>query len=369
MAKQVINLGIAANDGTGDPLRIGAQKINENFTELYSFLGNPETGQLSMVSSLKSGQGISVNSPSGVVTISTRLATTAAVGSVKVDGTSITVSEDGTISSIRSIDTNKLVSGDQELLLDTDGNLRMPLGLGGTTNLICPENAYPIMLSYGALDHGGPEFSWLASNTIFDYNNELTNRNSMWINSFGVAISLNANSPTSSTNWFFSTDGNLTLPVGGSILDSDGNSVLTSTYTLPASTTTVLGGVKVDGTTIQSVDGVISVIGGPGGTSYDQSLNTTDNVEFNSVLVAGTVTAENFVSSAAGIPTITSATNINLTAANAVVVTTSPFRLANLTTAQRNALSPVNGDMIYNTDDNKFQGFQNGVWINLDGTV
>lgn len=34
MALQKINLGAAANDGTGDPLRIGGQKINENFDEL-----------------------------------------------------------------------------------------------------------------------------------------------------------------------------------------------------------------------------------------------------------------------------------------------------------------------------------------------
>ena len=35
MAKQVINIGTAANDGTGDPLRTAFDKINDNFTELY----------------------------------------------------------------------------------------------------------------------------------------------------------------------------------------------------------------------------------------------------------------------------------------------------------------------------------------------
>ena len=35
MAKQVINVGAAANDGTGDPLRTAMQKVNLNFTELY----------------------------------------------------------------------------------------------------------------------------------------------------------------------------------------------------------------------------------------------------------------------------------------------------------------------------------------------
>lgn len=36
MAQQVINVGAAPNDGTGDPLRTAYQKCNTNFSELYS---------------------------------------------------------------------------------------------------------------------------------------------------------------------------------------------------------------------------------------------------------------------------------------------------------------------------------------------
>jgi len=39
MAKQVINIGTTANDGTGDPLRTAFNKSNQNFTELYSGAG------------------------------------------------------------------------------------------------------------------------------------------------------------------------------------------------------------------------------------------------------------------------------------------------------------------------------------------
>lgn len=35
MAKQTVNLGSSANDGTGDPLRTAFDKINDNFDELY----------------------------------------------------------------------------------------------------------------------------------------------------------------------------------------------------------------------------------------------------------------------------------------------------------------------------------------------
>jgi len=36
MAKQTIGIGTTANDGTGDPIRTGGDKINDNFTDLYN---------------------------------------------------------------------------------------------------------------------------------------------------------------------------------------------------------------------------------------------------------------------------------------------------------------------------------------------
>lgn len=36
MAKQTINLGTSANKGDGDPLRTAFDKVNDNFTELYT---------------------------------------------------------------------------------------------------------------------------------------------------------------------------------------------------------------------------------------------------------------------------------------------------------------------------------------------
>ena len=36
MAKQTINIGSSANDGTGDPIRTAFDKVNDNFNELYA---------------------------------------------------------------------------------------------------------------------------------------------------------------------------------------------------------------------------------------------------------------------------------------------------------------------------------------------
>ena len=43
MAKQNIGVGTTANDGTGDNLRAGAQKVNANFSEVYTLLGDGTT--------------------------------------------------------------------------------------------------------------------------------------------------------------------------------------------------------------------------------------------------------------------------------------------------------------------------------------
>ena len=44
MAKQTINIGTSANDGTGDPLRTAMDKSNDNFTELYNGAGGVADG-------------------------------------------------------------------------------------------------------------------------------------------------------------------------------------------------------------------------------------------------------------------------------------------------------------------------------------
>ena len=54
MGKQTIFRGASANDGSGDNLRLGAQKVNENFTELYTALGD-DTAPPSAVSSPETG--------------------------------------------------------------------------------------------------------------------------------------------------------------------------------------------------------------------------------------------------------------------------------------------------------------------------
>jgi len=84
-----------------------------------------------------------------------------------------------------------------------------------------------------------------------------------------------------------------------------------------------------------------------------------------SMFVSGAISASAFNIYATGTPEITSATNLNLTAGTAVIVTQSPMRMATFTDAQTGSLTPANGDMIYNSTTHKFMGYANGVWVQL----
>ena len=59
MANQVLGLGNAANDGAGDTLRVASDKINDNFLEIYTLIGD--------ASSLSTG----ISATASVITLST----------------------------------------------------------------------------------------------------------------------------------------------------------------------------------------------------------------------------------------------------------------------------------------------------------
>ena len=105
-----------------------------------------------------------------------------------------------------------------------------------------------------------------------------------------------------------------------------------------------------------------------GGGSYGNANVAANLAAFgsNPISTTGNVTAGNFVGGGAGTPTISSATNLDLSAVSAVrVIGGGTFRLPSLTTAQIANTIAANGDMIYNSSVNKFQGYENGAWANI----
>lgn len=81
MAKQVINTGTVANDGTGDGLRTAFTKVNSNFTELYSHTSNtwvnPQTSNTFNVVHVTGVSVVSLPSPNtaSINTVSNRTGT------------------------------------------------------------------------------------------------------------------------------------------------------------------------------------------------------------------------------------------------------------------------------------------------------
>lgn len=103
--------------------------------------------------------------------------------------------------------------------------------------------------------------------------------------------------------------------------------------------------------------------------TISSDLTVENNLTVNNdVTILGNLSVESFTTNGTGAAEIEAGTNLELTAGNAVVVTSSPLRLASFTETERDALAAQNGDLIYNTTSNKLQGYQNGSWINIDGT-
>ena len=96
----------------------------------------------------------------------------------------------------------------------------------------------------------------------------------------------------------------------------------------------------------------------------DLDLNSNNITGTGDINIAGTIT-----STSAGTPTLTSSTDINLQAGTGtedrVEVIQSPFKVASFTTAQRDAKTSENGDVIYNTTTAQLECYQDSSWSAL----
>jgi hypothetical protein len=103
------------------------------------------------------------------------------------------------------------------------------------------------------------------------------------------------------------------------------------------------------------------------GNPFDQGLDTTDDVTFNSV------TADSITSSGTGVPTFTSGSDIEFNTGSNVgevrvngdLNVSGIVMFGSYTTTERDALTANNGTVIYNSTTNKFQGYAGGAWVDL----
>ena len=147
--------------------------------------------------------------------------------------------------------------------------------------------------------------------------------------------------------------------IGGSGISTSSDVEGNITITLTGGAKT--GDVKFSGTTIDSGDS--SAITFTPAVLMNSDLTVENDLTVNNdINVKGSL---NTVGS--GTPEIFSDNEIELNAGTRIQATTGPFQMLTVTTVQRDALTPANGDIIYNTTDNAFQGRASGSWTSLSG--
>ena len=110
MALQSINIGTAANDGTGDNLRVGGDKINDNFSEIYTAFGNGSTLSSLAVTAMN---GATANE---IVTVGSTTTELDAESNLTFDGSTLAVTGNITATTIT-------LSNDSGLIVPDDGNI------------------------------------------------------------------------------------------------------------------------------------------------------------------------------------------------------------------------------------------------------
>jgi hypothetical protein len=139
MARQNINIGSSANDGTGDPLRTAFDKINDNFVELYGTDNDINTLDANLdVNTFAITTGVT----NGDITVTPNGTGSIKLGAMKFVGTTLS-SDDSTIININEglvVDGTASVSGATTLSGTLSVGTSLVLATGATVTGILDED-------------------------------------------------------------------------------------------------------------------------------------------------------------------------------------------------------------------------------------
>ena len=110
MALQTLNIGTAANDGTGDNLRVGGDKINDNFSEIYTTFGNGSALSSLAVTAINNATANEILTVGATTTELDAEANLTFDGSTLTVTGNITVPNDGDIGSVGATDAIQISS-------------------------------------------------------------------------------------------------------------------------------------------------------------------------------------------------------------------------------------------------------------------
>lgn len=239
MVKQILDRGTIANDGTGDSLRDGAQKINDNFTEIYNAIGDGTTlntyftladDSTSTLSNISFGETITVQGASGI--------------STSLSGNTLTIDASGVesgytiknASSILNRRTYLKFDGTNVVATDSSGTDETIISLGNNVTI----NDASQVLTNKTIDAN--------SNTLSNFDVTLTDDSSTSIN-LNIGDTLNIQGGTGITTSLSSDSSGLnTLTITGSsqafdtIIVNGSDSTVTSLQSSTSNTLTLVAG-------------------------------------------------------------------------------------------------------------------------------
>jgi len=171
MAYQALGLGTNANDGTGDDLRTGGDKINDNFVEVYTALG---TGSALTSGISADATTVTLTAPTinGVIggTATSQTITTLTTGGITGTGGALEITADNNIVEFRGDGTNSGVVGTIQLNCSANSHGQkiqsQPHSANVTNTLTLPAGASSTLVSLVSADTLTNKSINLANNTI-----------------------------------------------------------------------------------------------------------------------------------------------------------------------------------------------------------
>ena len=240
MAKNVINRGSSPNDGTGDNLRTGALKVNQNFDEIYTAIGDGTNinGTIKIADDTSTVVTLSANGETLKVLGGTGITST-------VSGNNLTLAVDNTIitGSSSTTLTNKTINGPDNTITNiantslanssitvSDGSNTSPVNLGDTLTFAGTANEVNVVENAGTVTIGMPDNVVITGNLTVNGTTTTVNSSTIEItNSFTFEGTTSDNFETTLTVIDPTADRTVSLPnESGTVVLQDSTDTLTN---------------------------------------------------------------------------------------------------------------------------------------------